>query len=146
MLAQNDDQINNSQDDSDEEYEIIEYDLVRYDSKDLAPSNLNFVLPGNSKGNISQGQNLSYQKHLKFNSESRCFYNLKSSQYRNFSSSNFVKMPACTCEKEENCNNYFNMSHRNLTRNDFSINDCTHQKYEIILDLIIKEIFQEKEI
>jgi hypothetical protein len=50
MLPQFANQINkiqNDSDESDEEYEIIEYDLVRYDSKDLAPSNLNFVLPGN---------------------------------------------------------------------------------------------------
>ena len=130
MLAQIANQINKEQDDSDEEYEIIEYDLERYDSKDLAPCNLNFVLPGKSQGNIFQGQSISYQKNVKLNSESRCLCNLKSLQYKNFSSSNYAKMPYCACEKEENYHDYCNMSHRNLIRNDYSINDCTCQKYE----------------
>jgi hypothetical protein len=130
MFDQFANQMNEIQNESEEEYEIIEYDLLRYDSQDLAPSNVNFILPGKSIGNISQGQSNSYQNNLKLNSGSRCLCNLKNLQNKNLSSSNFVKMSACTCEKEANYDNCGSMSYRNFIRNDYSMNECTCHKYE----------------
>jgi hypothetical protein len=122
-------EIQNESDESEEEYEIIEYDLLRYDSQDLAPSNVNFILPGKSKGNITQSQSNSYQNNLKLNSDSRCLCNLKNLQNKNLSSSNFVNMRACTCEKEANYDNCGSISYRNIIRNDYYINECTCHKY-----------------
>ena len=84
-------QMNFPQNESDEEYEIIEiYERDRYDDNELFPFNINFVLPGKSTSYFSS-QN---QNHSLFNKQNEFSYNGYKQQNNNQNNIRFYSPPS----------------------------------------------------
>ena len=127
MFTQIQNPVNNNQNATEEEYEIIEYDIDRYSSKDLSPSNINFVLPGKKSQSFSQYLQ-SHQHDTRLYPES-CICNLKNYQSSlNLIRNNFSN-PACTCN---NVQKFHTKSQKNFFNNNYNINPnicplCRHK-------------------